>query len=74
VPAYKPSWNISDSVITTQIIPIINKVAQSEGLEVVDLHTLFDNTDGQQMQSDGIHPTEKGCSQMAKAIGAAIKQ
>ena len=74
VPAYKPSWNISDSVITTQIIPIINKVAQSEGLEVVDLHTLFNNTDGQQMQSDGIHPTEKGCSQMAKAIGAAIKQ
>ena len=74
VPAYKPSWNISDSVITTQIIPLINKVAQSEGLEVVDLHTLFDNTDGQQMQSDGIHPTEKGCSQMAKAIGAAIKQ
>ncbi len=74
VPAYKPSWNISDSVITTQIIPIINKVAQSEGLEVVDLHTLFNNADGQQMQSDGIHPTEKGCSQMAKAIGAAIKQ
>ena len=68
VPAYKPSWGISDSVIVNNIIPIINKVAQDEHLEVIDLHSIFDNADGKAMQSDGIHPTEAGDSQIAKAV------
>ena len=72
VPAYKPSWAISDSVIVNEIIPIINKVAKKERLEVIDLHTLFHNNDGKQMQSDGIHPTEQGDAQMARAVFDAI--
>ena len=72
VPAYKPSWNINDSVIVNEIIPIINKVAKKERLEVVDLHTLFQNNDGKQMQADGIHPTEQGDAQMARAVADAI--
>jgi acetyl esterase/lipase len=72
VPAYKASWTISDSVIVSEIIPIINKVAKKERLEVIDLHTLFQNNDGKQMQSDGIHPTEQGDAQMARAVFDAI--
>lgn len=72
VPAYKPSWAISDSVIVNEIIPIINKVAKKERMEVIDLHTLFHNNDGKQMQSDGIHPTEQGDAQMARAVFDAI--
>ena len=72
VPAYKPSWAISDSVIVNEIIPIINKVAKKERMEVIDLHTLFHNNDGKQMQSDGIHPTEQGDAQMARAVLDAI--
>ena len=72
VPAYKPSWNINDSVIVNEIIPIINKVAKKERLEVFDLHTLFQNTDGKQMQADGIHPTEQGDAQMTRAVADAI--
>lgn len=74
IPAYKPSWNISDSVIVNHIIPIINKVAARERLTVVDLHSAFRDDDGQQMQRDGIHPTEKGAGQMARIIADAIKQ
>ncbi len=74
IPAYKPSWNISDSVIVSHIIPIINKVAARERLTVVDLHSAFRDDDGQQMQRDGIHPTEKGAGQMARIIADAIKQ
>ena len=73
VPAYKPSWGISDSVIVNNIIPIINKVALDEHLEVVDLHSIFDNADGKAMQGDGIHPTEAGDSQIAKAVLRKIK-
>ena len=72
VPAYKPSWNINDTVIVNEIIPIINKVAKKERLEVIDLHTLFQNNDGKQMQADGIHPTEQGDAQMARAVADAI--
>ena len=73
IPALKPSWNISDSVITNAIIPIINKVAQRNQLRVVDLHTEF-KANGETMQRDGIHPTEKGAQQIAEIIAEAIKQ
>ena len=74
IPAFKPSWNISDSVIVNAIIPIINKVAAREGLHVIDLHSQFQDADGQQMQRDGIHPTDKGAAQMARIIAEKIKQ
>jgi acetyl esterase/lipase len=74
VPAYKPSWNISDSVIVNGVIPIINKVATEVNLEVLDLHAIFDNADGKAMQGDGIHPTVQGCAQMAKAVCEKIKR
>ena len=73
IPAYKPSWNISDSVIVNNIIPIINKVAQEENLEVIDLHSIFKNADGKAMQGDGIHPTEAGDAQIAKAVLERLK-
>ena len=73
IPAFKPTWNINDSVIVNGIIPIINKVAAREGLNVIDLHSLFKDEDGKQMQSDGIHPTDKGAAQMARIIGERVK-
>lgn len=74
IPAYKSTWNINDSIIVNGIIPIINKVAQREGLTVIDLHSLFTNEDGQQMQRDGIHPTDKGAAQMARIIAEELKK
>ena len=71
--AQKPSWNISDSVITSRIIPILQRVAQREGLTVIDLHSRFSPGDGR-MQNDGIHPTDKGARQMAEIIAEAIRQ
>jgi lysophospholipase L1-like esterase len=72
VPAEKPSWNISDSVITNDIIPVINKVAKENGLQVIDLHTEFGH-DADHMQHDGIHPSDKGVARMAEIISAKIK-
>ena len=74
IPAYKPSWGISDSVIVNHIIPIINRVAKEENLEVIDLHTSFNNADGKAMQSDGIHPTEAGDAQIARAVMEKVKR
>ncbi len=72
VPALKPSWNISDSVIVNGIIPIQQEVASEMGLQVIDLHTLF-GTDSELMQNDGIHPNDKGVRRMADIISDAIK-
>ena len=72
IPAFKSTWNINDSVITSAIIPIQREVAAKYGLEVVDLHTLYAN-DGNKMLFDGIHPDGKGAARMADIIADALK-
>lgn len=71
IPAFKSTWNISDSVIVNEIIPIQQEVAAKYGLQVIDLHTLFAG-DGDKMLSDGIHPDGKGARRMAEIIATKI--
>ncbi len=72
IPAFKSSWNIRDSVIVGDIIPIQREVAQQYGLQVIDLHTLFAN-ERDLVQGDGIHPNGKGAHRMAEIIASAIQ-
>lgn len=72
IPALKTSWGINDSIITNNIIPIQQQVAQEYNLQVIDLHNLFG--DGKDtMLGDGIHPNGKGAQKMAQIIADAIK-
>ena len=73
IPAFKPTWNINDSVIVNGIIPIQQQVAKEYGLKVIDLHTLYAD-DGDKMVDDGIHPDGKGARRMAEIIAEEIKQ
>jgi acetyl esterase/lipase len=73
IPAFKSTWNISDSVIANGIIPIQQQVAREYGLQVIDLHTLFAN-DADKMLSDGIHPDAKGARRLAEIVAEALKQ
>ena len=73
IPAFKPSWNINDSVIVNGIIPIQQEVAREYGLKVIDLHTLFGN-DAQLMQGDGIHPSDRGVRRMAQIVSEELKK
>ena len=73
IPAFKSTWNINDSIIANSIIPIQQEVAREYGLQVIDLHTLFaDKFD--LVQSDGIHPNEKGVKRMAEIIAETLKK
>ena len=72
IPAFKPTWNINDSVIVNGVIPIQQEVAAKYGLKVIDLHTLYAN-DGDKMVDDGIHPNDKGAVRMADIIAEALK-
>lgn len=73
IPAFKPTWNINDSVIVHGITPVINKVAKKNKLQVIDLHTLYAN-DGDKMIADGIHPDAKGARRMAEIIAELLKK
>jgi len=73
IKAFKPSWEISDDVIVNEIIPIQQKVARDNGLRVIDLHTLFGDN-AELVQSDGIHPNEKGAERIAEIIAKELKQ
>ncbi len=73
IPAFKSTWNINDSIIANSIIPIQQEVAREYRLQVIDLHTLFaDKSD--LVQSDGIHPNEKGVKRMAEIIAETLKK
>ena len=73
IPAFKPTWNINDSVIVNGITPIIYKVAKKNKLQVIDLHTLYAN-DGDKMLNDAIHPDAKGALRMAEIIAEQLKK
>ena len=73
IPAFKPTWNINDSVIANAIIPIQQEVAKKYGLEIIDLHTLYAG-DGNKMLSDGIHPDARGARRMAEIIAGELKK
>ena len=70
--AFIDRWTITDSVITSEVIPAIDRVAQRNHLEVLDLHSVI--TDNSLMLSDGIHPNTKGAAKMAEAVATAIKE
>ena len=72
VKAFRDKWGITDSVIVNEVIPAIRRVAQKNGLPVIDLHPVI--TDQADMTSDMIHPNDKGAAKMAKTIYEAIKQ
>lgn len=72
IPAFKSSWDINDSIIANNIIPIQKEVAKEYGLPVIDLYTPF--ADKQDLvQPDGIHPNEKGVRKMAEIISGVLK-
>jgi acetyl esterase/lipase len=72
IPAFKSSWNINDSIIVNDIIPVQKEVARKHGLKLIDLHTMMAN-DEELVQPDGIHPNEKGAAKIAEIIAGAIK-
>ncbi len=72
IPAFQPRWGITDSVITSEVIPAIRQVAKKNKLTVIDLHSIV--TDPKLMTSDMIHPNDKGAALMAKTIAEVIKE
>lgn len=69
--AWKEQWTIREEVIVGEIIPIIEKVAKKNKLEVVDFHTPT-AASSDLFTSDMIHPNPKGAKVMAETAKTAI--
>ena len=67
-------WGINDKTISEEVIPAIRRVAEKNGLGVIDLHEKFEATQEGMMQRDGIHPTDKGARRMAEIIAEELRK
>lgn len=69
---YTPaSRSINDSIIVNGVIPIVQKLAKKNKLQVIDLHTAMDGKEN--LFPDKIHPNEKGAKVMADVIYKVIE-
>jgi lysophospholipase L1-like esterase len=65
-PAFSVQWGIRDSIITTDIIPMINQIAVEKELPVIDFYMPF--IDKRALFPDDIHPSKEGCWEIAKIL------
>jgi len=72
-PIYKNpfNWNDGDSALIASIIPAVRKIAEKNGLPVIDLYTQMSNQPENFL--DGIHPNERGTRIIGEFISKAIK-
>ncbi|MBN2201686.1 discoidin domain-containing protein [bacterium] len=65
-PAFSSAYDISDSVITNDIIPMIRQIAADKDCPIIDFRTPL--LDRQGLLPDGIHPNIEGSGLMAKVL------
>lgn len=70
-PAFSSAWEISDSTIQNGVIPIVNRIAEKNGLQVIDVYNNM--TEMSDLFPDGIHPKGKGIEILAETIAKGIR-
>jgi acyl-CoA thioesterase I len=65
------NWNDGDSSLRASVVPAIKKIAEKNGLPVIDLYTHMSNQPENFL--DGIHPNERGTRIIGEFISKAIK-
>ena len=69
--AYHKAWGyINDSIITHEVIPMIDQVAKQMHVEVIDLHSVTSNMSEQ--FPDKVHPNAAGAVVLAKTVCSSI--
>ena len=70
VPAYGERWGISETIIKNEVIPLVNQVARSKHVPVIDLYEPLSSKP--ELFPDQIHPNAEGAHLMAKEIYAVL--
>ncbi|MFK7899990.1 MAG: GDSL-type esterase/lipase family protein [Cyclobacteriaceae bacterium] len=71
-PAYSSAWTISDSTIRLGVIPIVEKIAERNNIQVIDVYNGMTNMSD--LFPDGIHPDKEGRKIIAEILVKGIKE
>jgi acyl-CoA thioesterase-1 len=71
LPVFKDRWGIREAVVHDELTPMIKKIAEAEGLKVIDLYTAM--TGEGALLPDGVHPNAIGATVMAHEIYQVIR-
>lgn len=63
-------WAIMDTAIVNQINPIIKETATKKGVNIIDLHTLFQTPAW--FLDDSVHPNATGAQELAKIVNKYV--
>lgn len=66
LPAFSGAYDIRDSIIVTDIIPMIHQIAESAKVNIIDMNTPF--LDKSSLMPDGIHPLVVGTDLIARIL------
>ena len=72
IPVRKTQWEITDSLVTSGAMPIIDKIAQKNNLPIIDMYSLM--KDKQELIFDNVHPDAKGTLIMAQYVAECIRK
>ncbi|MBD3320360.1 MAG: hypothetical protein GF350_04610 [Chitinivibrionales bacterium] len=70
-PIARDQWDMLKLVLDTAIVPIIADIAQTRGIPVIDIHTLFTGHE-QEWLADGVHPNDEGAMYIAQAAYSSL--
>lgn len=70
VPVFQSHWGINDSTLVNGVIPIIERMADKNHLQQINLYQTMKNE--QSYFPDGIHPNEEGSKKIALYIANSI--
>ena len=72
VPVFETKWGINDSTVVNGVIPVIDELAKSNNLRIINLYHGMNN---QKVNfPDGIHPNEEAVKQMSGIVAEALRK
>ncbi|NDW09959.1 GDSL-type esterase/lipase family protein [Dysgonomonas sp. 520] len=71
IPSFKNRFHINDTILCSEAIPAIDKVAFEKKCRVIDLHAAF--LYRPEFFPDGVHPDKNGAIEMAVIVAKSIK-
>ncbi len=71
VPAFEVNFDIDGAVVTNEVLPKIDSIAQQTGAAQINLYDPF--LDKAELFPDAIHPNAEGAGEMAKLVAAEVR-
>ena len=72
VPVFSDNFGIRESVLTEELIPLIDQIAEQTGVNMIDMHTAMEGVGD--LYADGVHPNAEGAGLIAERVAAVLTE